>query len=59
MADGHSFLGEAPVMGRGPLGLPASGKVHTWLPWPTQRAPHPGTRHAGQANYAWQHCSVG
>eukprot|EP00983_Pelagomonas_calceolata_P057858 1145247-Pelagomonas_calceolata.AAC.1 len=25
-------------MGREPLGLPASGKVHTWLPWPTQRS---------------------
>eukprot|EP00983_Pelagomonas_calceolata_P070774 1150927-Pelagomonas_calceolata.AAC.3 len=37
-----SVFGEAPVVGLKPLGLPASGKVHTWLPWPTQRTPSPG-----------------
>eukprot|EP00983_Pelagomonas_calceolata_P090026 1157371-Pelagomonas_calceolata.AAC.3 len=49
----------APFMGREPLGLPASSKVHTWLPWPAQRTPRPETWHAGQANYARQHCSIG
>eukprot|EP00983_Pelagomonas_calceolata_P053471 1143305-Pelagomonas_calceolata.AAC.1 len=52
-------FGEATFMMREPLGLPASGKVHTWLPWPAQRPPCPETRHASQANYARQHCSVG
>eukprot|EP00983_Pelagomonas_calceolata_P032345 1014903-Pelagomonas_calceolata.AAC.3 len=31
-----------------PLGLPTSGKVHIWLPWPALRIPRPGTRHACQ-----------
>eukprot|EP00983_Pelagomonas_calceolata_P001958 65939-Pelagomonas_calceolata.AAC.6 len=45
-------------MGRKPLGLPASGKVQTWLPWPAQRTPRPETRHAGQAKSLRQPCSI-
>eukprot|EP00983_Pelagomonas_calceolata_P013198 421422-Pelagomonas_calceolata.AAC.3 len=49
--------GEAPFMGREPLGLPASGKVHSWLPWPA----HLTSPHAlapGQANIFSQPCDV-
>eukprot|EP00983_Pelagomonas_calceolata_P133057 1161928-Pelagomonas_calceolata.AAC.7 len=34
------------------------GDCSLLLPWPTQRAPRPRTQHAGQANYAEQHCNV-
>eukprot|EP00983_Pelagomonas_calceolata_P080313 1155099-Pelagomonas_calceolata.AAC.12 len=42
------FFGKAPFMGRKPLGLTPSGKVHTWPPWPAQRTNRPETQHAGQ-----------
>eukprot|EP00983_Pelagomonas_calceolata_P124745 1161138-Pelagomonas_calceolata.AAC.1 len=45
-------------MRRMPLGLPASGKVYTWLPWPTQRAPRPETLASTKDETAWQLCSV-
>eukprot|EP00983_Pelagomonas_calceolata_P004648 151385-Pelagomonas_calceolata.AAC.3 len=45
-------------MGREPLGLPASGEVHTWLPWPAQRTPRPETRHAGKTKRFRQYYSV-
>eukprot|EP00983_Pelagomonas_calceolata_P127504 1161410-Pelagomonas_calceolata.AAC.8 len=52
------ILGEAPFMGHEPLGLPPSGKVHIWLPWPAQRTLRPETWHAGQANLFSQPCDV-
>eukprot|EP00983_Pelagomonas_calceolata_P024495 772261-Pelagomonas_calceolata.AAC.2 len=45
-------------MGREPLALSPSGKVHTWLHWPTQRTPRPEIWHAGQSKSCRQHCSV-
>eukprot|EP00983_Pelagomonas_calceolata_P055148 1144009-Pelagomonas_calceolata.AAC.3 len=38
-----TIAGKAPVMGRKPLGLMASGRIHTWLPQPTQQPPDPET----------------
>eukprot|EP00983_Pelagomonas_calceolata_P087117 1156890-Pelagomonas_calceolata.AAC.3 len=54
----NQFFGGAPFMGREPVGLPLSGKVHTWLPWPAQRTPRPETWHAVQAHLFSQPCDV-
>eukprot|EP00983_Pelagomonas_calceolata_P071359 1151191-Pelagomonas_calceolata.AAC.2 len=51
-------FGEAPFMGREPLGLPPSDEVHTWLPWPAQGTPCPEIWHALRANYTRKPCSV-
>eukprot|EP00983_Pelagomonas_calceolata_P045867 1139900-Pelagomonas_calceolata.AAC.9 len=57
--DADRFIfGEAPLMGHEPLGLLASGKVHTWLPWPTLRTRHPGNLATLPNKTAWQPCSV-
>eukprot|EP00983_Pelagomonas_calceolata_P051242 1142325-Pelagomonas_calceolata.AAC.1 len=50
--------GEAPVMGRKPLGLPPHGTVHTRLPRPAQGTPHPGNLATFPNKTAWQSCSV-
>eukprot|EP00983_Pelagomonas_calceolata_P111001 1159737-Pelagomonas_calceolata.AAC.3 len=46
-------------MGREPLGLPLSGKVHTWLPWAGQGTPrYEPLATLRKTNKAWQPCSV-
>eukprot|EP00983_Pelagomonas_calceolata_P100445 1158567-Pelagomonas_calceolata.AAC.7 len=45
-------------MGREPLGLPASGKVHTWLPWPAQGTPRLVILATLPNKTAWHLCSV-
>eukprot|EP00983_Pelagomonas_calceolata_P022348 703315-Pelagomonas_calceolata.AAC.3 len=55
---GPEIFDKAPVTGHKPLGLPASGTVPTWLPWPTHRTSCPGTLAALLNKIAWQPCSV-
>eukprot|EP00983_Pelagomonas_calceolata_P070236 1150705-Pelagomonas_calceolata.AAC.7 len=45
-------------MGCEPLGLTPSGKLHTWLSWPTQDTPRPETLATLPHKNAWQLCSV-